>query len=73
MSSTRAIPDQHTCWIEHRRATSEVASDPLHGSVFLYESPLGIEVVGIERPILDAGVSHACPLSHIDLHTASME
>lgn len=39
--------------IEHRHTASQIAADPLHIAIVIDQRALGIEIVGIETPILN--------------------
>ena len=73
MKSPRIISLENRTWIEHRHTRSEVATDPLDRSSLLDYGPLCIEIVGVDRPVLDGRVSHLGSLTDIDLDTTRVQ
>lgn len=40
-------------WIQHRHSGSKISSDPFDRSISFDDGPLCIEIIGIDRPVLD--------------------
>ena len=64
---------EDTARVEHRDATSHIATDPLHEAVLLHDRALGIQVVRIATPVLDRRVPALGTRLHEDFYKACME
>lgn len=73
MIGTRMVSLEHRTRIEHRDACPEIPSDPIDMSSLFDNRPLGIEIVGIVTPILNARVPEVRVLADENLDTSGVE
>src|ERR671920_17935 len=71
--TARALADQIHRWVLHGQLGAQVAVNPLDCGVLVGYTPLGHQVVGVVRPVLDGRVTDARPRLGDELHDRRMK
>ena len=71
--SVSTLSDQIAGRVFHRQLRAQISVQPLHVCAFVYQSPLGHEVVHVVGPILDGCVAKASIFLHNNFYNTRME